>query len=81
MARFQIAISVITKQPAFRTEAKMFTDKIEVKKTDLTDEEIDKKLKEKLAKFMNVSDAEYTDIEEIDTLEKSVENEAENKDE
>ena len=29
MARFQIAISVITKQPAFRTEAKMFTDKIE----------------------------------------------------
>ena len=29
MARFQIPTSVITKQPAFRTEAKMFTDKIE----------------------------------------------------
>ena len=63
------------------TEVGLFTDKIEVKKLDLTEEEIDKKLKEKLAKFMNVSDAEYTDIEEIDTLEKSVENEAENKDE
>jgi hypothetical protein len=63
------------------TEVGLFTDKIEVKKLDLTEEEIDKKLKEKLAKFMNVSDAEYTDIEEIDTLEKPVENEAENKDE
>jgi hypothetical protein len=63
------------------TEVGLFTDKIEVKKLDLTEEEIDKKLKEKLAKFMNVSDAEYTDIEEIDTTEKPVENEAENKDE
>ena len=48
------------------TEVGLFTDKIEVKKLDLTEDEIDKKLKEKLAKFMNVSDAEYTDIEEID---------------
>ena len=63
------------------TEVGLFTDKIEVKKLDLTEEEIDKKLKEKLAKFMNVSDAEYTDIEEIDTSETPVENEAENKDE
>ena len=63
------------------TEVGLFTDKIEVKKLDLTEEEIDKKLKEKLAKFMNVSDAEYTDIEEIDTTETPVENEAENKDE
>jgi len=59
----------------------LFTDKIEVKKTDLTDEEIDRKLKEKLAKFMNVSDVEYTDIEEIDTTAAPVENEAEHKDE
>ena len=48
------------------TEVGLFTDKIEVKKLDLTEDEIDRKLKEKLAKFMNVSDAEYTDIEEID---------------
>jgi len=63
------------------TEVGLFTDKIEVKKLDLTEEEIDRKLKEKLAKFMNVSDAEYTDIEEIDTPEEPVENEVEDKDE
>jgi len=40
------------------TEIGFFTDKIEIKKTDLTDEEIDRKLKEKLAKFMGVTDAE-----------------------
>lgn len=45
------------------TEVGLFTEKIEVKKTDLTEEEIDKKLKEKLAKFMDVSDAEVIDIE------------------
>lgn len=47
------------------TEVGLFTEKIEVKKTDMTEDEIDKRLKEKLAKFMNVSDAEATDIEEI----------------
>lgn len=47
------------------TEVGLFTDKIEVKKTDLTEDEIDKKLKEKLAKFMNVSDAEVIDIEDV----------------
>jgi len=31
----------------------------------MTEAEIDKRLKEKLAKFMNVSDAEVTDIVEI----------------
>lgn len=45
------------------TEVGLFTDKIEVKKTDLTEEEIDRKLKEKLAKFMDVSDAEVLDVE------------------
>jgi hypothetical protein len=39
----------------------------------LTEDEIDKKLKEKLAKFMNVSDVEYTDIEEIDKSEEPAE--------
>ena len=55
------------------TEVGLFTDKIEVKKLDLTEDEIDKKLKEKLAKFMNVSDVEYTDIEEIDKPEEPAE--------
>ena len=48
------------------TEVGLFTDKVEIKKTDLSEEEIDKKLKEKLAKFMNVTDAEYTDIEPVE---------------
>jgi nucleoside 2-deoxyribosyltransferase len=48
------------------TEVGLFTDKIEVKKTDLTEDEIDKKLKEKLAKFMNVSDAEVIDVEPVE---------------
>jgi hypothetical protein len=48
------------------TEVGLFTDKVEVKKVDLTEDEIDRKLKEKLAKFMNVTDAEYTDIEELE---------------
>ena len=49
------------------TEVGLFTDKIEVKKTDLTDEEIDKKLKDKLAKFMNVTDAEPIQDIEVST--------------
>ena len=47
------------------TEIGLFTEKIEVKKTDLTEQEIDAKLKEKLAKFMNVSDAEILDVVEV----------------
>ena len=49
------------------TEVGLFTDKIEVKKIDLTDEEIDKKLKDKLAKFMNVTDAEPIEDIEVST--------------
>jgi hypothetical protein len=45
------------------TEVGLFTDKIEVKKTDMTEDEIDRKLKEKLAKFMDISDAEPLDVE------------------
>mgnify|MGYP007083446024 CR=1 FL=1 len=47
------------------TEVGLFTEKIEVKKTDLTEEEIDRKLKEKLAKFMDIEDAEPVDIEDV----------------
>ena len=43
------------------TEVGLFTEKIEVKKTDLTEDEIDKKLKEKLAKFIGIEDADVTD--------------------
>ena len=49
------------------TEIGLFTDKIEIKKTDLTDEEIDRKLKEKLAKFMGVTDAEPIEDIEVST--------------
>lgn len=47
------------------TEVGLFTEKIEVKKTDLTEDEIDKKLKEKLAKFMDIEDAEPIDVEDV----------------
>lgn len=46
------------------TEVGLFTEKVEIKQTDMTEEEIDRKLKEKLAKFMGVTDASYTDVEE-----------------
>ena len=55
------------------TEIGLFTDKIEIRKTDLTDEEIDRKLKEKLAKFMGVTDAEP--IEDIEINESKDETE------
>ena len=47
------------------TEVALFTDRLEVKKTDLTDAEIDKKLKEKLNKFMGVTDVDVVDIEDV----------------
>ena len=47
------------------TEVGLFTDKVEIKKTDLTDEEIDKKLKDKLAAFMGVQDVEPVEDIEI----------------
>ena len=46
------------------TEVGLFTDKVEVKKVDLTEDEVDRKLKEKLAKFMDVTDAEIIDVED-----------------
>jgi hypothetical protein len=47
------------------TEVGLFTEKIEVKKTDMTEDEIDRKLKEKLAKFMDIEDAEPIDVEDV----------------
>jgi len=46
------------------TEVGLFTDKIEVKKTDLSEHEIDAKLKEKLAKFIDVSDVEIIEVKD-----------------
>jgi hypothetical protein len=48
------------------TEVGLFTDKIEVKKAELSDSEIDAKIKEKLSKFMGVIDV-------VDVSEKPVE--------
>lgn len=45
------------------TEVGLFTEKIEVKKTDLSEDEIEKKLKEKLAKFIGVEDADIVDVD------------------
>ena len=47
------------------TEVGLFTDKVEVTKTELTDVEIDAKIKEKLNKYMGVIDiTNVTDVEE-----------------
>jgi len=48
------------------TEVALFTERIEVKKTDLSDTEIDKKIKEKLNKFMGVVDVE--DISDVSSV-------------
>lgn len=46
------------------TEVGLFTEKIEVKKPDMTDGELDQRIKDKLAKFMGVVDAiEVTDVD------------------
>ena len=47
------------------TEVGLFTEKVEIKKTDLSEDEIDRKLKEKLSKFMHVTDATPIDVEDV----------------
>ena len=50
------------------TEVGLFTDKIEVKKTELSDAEIDAKIKEKLNRFMGVIDVvDVSDVSETST--------------
>lgn len=51
------------------TEVGLFTDKIEVKKEELTDSELDKRIKEKLNRFMQVVDV--TDILDTSTVNES----------
>jgi hypothetical protein len=45
------------------TEVALFTDRLEVKKTDLTDAEIDKKLQDKLDLLLNTIDVDATSAE------------------
>lgn len=45
------------------TEVALFTDRMEIKKTELSDKEIDEKIKEKLNRFMGVVDATPVDVE------------------
>ena len=48
------------------TEVGLFTDKIEIKKDELTDTELDQRIKDKLSKFMGVVDIlEITDADPI----------------
>lgn len=46
------------------TEVALFTERIEVKKTDLSDSELEKRIKEKLGKYMGKAD--IVDVEAID---------------
>lgn len=50
------------------TEVGLFTERIEVKKADMTDSEIDKRIKDKLAKFMGVEDAQPHDVQDLPIL-------------
>jgi len=49
--------------PGRVTEVALFTDRLEVKKTDLTDAEIDKKLQDKLDLLLNTIDVDATSAE------------------
>jgi predicted RNase H-related nuclease YkuK (DUF458 family) len=48
------------------TEVGLFTDKIEVKKTELSDDELETRIKEKLNRFMQVVDV--VDVSEVSDL-------------
>lgn len=48
------------------TEVALFTDRIAVKNEDVTDEELDKRIKEKLGKYMGAVDVVETDFIEVD---------------
>ena len=45
------------------TEVALFTDRMEVKKTEMADHELEAKIKEKLARFLPVEDASIVDID------------------
>jgi hypothetical protein len=48
------------------TEVALFTDRVEVKKTDLSDAELEERIKEKLARMAQIVDVtDVTDVTEI----------------
>ena len=49
------------------TEVALFTDRVEVKKTEMSDEELEQQIKKKLDKYMGV--VEVTDVTEINEIE------------
>jgi len=54
------------------TEVALFTERVEIKKADMSDSEIDRKIKEKLNKFMGVVDVEdITDVTQENTPDKT----------
>jgi len=56
------------------TEVGLFTEKIEIKKTELSDAELEARIKEKLGKFAKIVD--ITDVREVEEIEcQSVDNE------
>lgn len=62
------------------TEVALFTERVEVKKTDLSDQELDARIKEKLermAKIVDVTDVTEVDIVEQDRAEKDNESDSE----
>lgn len=58
------------------TEIALFTDRVEVKKTEMSDNELDSRIKEKLSRFMGVVDASPTDANVIENKISSLPHEA-----
>ena len=51
------------------TEVALFTERIEVKKTDVSDEELEQRIKEKLGKYMGIADVVDKEVIDVDPLE------------
>lgn len=56
------------------TEVALFTDRVEVKKTEMSDNELDSRIKEKLSRFMGVIDTTPTDANVIENGTKNTAN-------
>jgi len=51
------------------TEVALFTDRVEIKKTELSDEDLEAQIKKKLEKYMGVADIEDVEITEVEPKE------------
>ena len=47
----------------------LFTERIEVKKTDVSDEELEQRIREKLGKYMGIADVVDKEVVDVDPLE------------